>query len=274
VGITGNLTVGNTVVFSGLNIGTTGAGSTAVFIAANGTIYKNILGAGAFGNGIGTTYAAGNGVTLAAGNIFKLGGTLSESTQIGTSNYSLSFIGLGGTQSLFVGASGFIGIGTTNPTARLYISQIADTNSGGLLLMNSGGAMSQRLWIDSANIGHLDMGSGGTGNLAINGFGTGYVGIGTTAPDAQLQVVGTLHATGLLLSSGATVTSILDEDDMASASAVASSASSFKEATVTITCSASSTIVTLSDTFKSFTKIESLIVLIVEISTLISCGRS
>ena len=126
--VTGNVGIGGTVNISGLAIGNTGAGTTAVFVDTSGNLYKNILGAGAFTNGIGTTYSATNGLTLSGSNQFGLGGTLTQNTQIGTSNNSLSFIGLGGTQSLFIGASGYVGIGTTAPGSNLSISNNAQTS--------------------------------------------------------------------------------------------------------------------------------------------------
>jgi len=75
------------------NLGTTNisltTGSTLTFAGING------LYAQAFGN------------TIA----FGLGGSLTQNTQIGTSSWSLSFVGLGGTQALFIGSSGSLVLG-------------------------------------------------------------------------------------------------------------------------------------------------------------------
>jgi len=72
-------------------------------------------------NGIGTTYAATNGLTLYSGNLFGLGGTLTQATIINTASNSLSFLGLGNIQSLFVGASGNVGVGSPNPLTKLQV---------------------------------------------------------------------------------------------------------------------------------------------------------
>jgi len=84
----------------------------------------------------GTTYTATNGLNL-NGAAFGLGGLLTQNTSIGLSSFSLSFEGLGGTQSLFLASNGYVGIGTTNPTAPLEIGGVAGeivTSSGDLTL--------------------------------------------------------------------------------------------------------------------------------------------
>jgi hypothetical protein len=153
-----NLSVGGSVTLSGIpiGIGTTvlyiGAGGVLVqgtlpssgaysWVASVGTTHANLssgstltyaAGAGisismvgntmTFTNvGAGATYGATNGLNITSGN-FGLGGTMSMATEIGTSSWSLNYTGLGGTQSLFIGATGFVGIGTTNPTYKLHMN--------------------------------------------------------------------------------------------------------------------------------------------------------
>jgi len=100
---TGTLFVGAGVTgSSGQVLSSDGAGSLA-WITAGGTYYGN------------------NGVSM-VGTSLGLGGTLSQNTQIGTSNFFLSFTGLGGTQSLFVSSTGNVGIGMTNPIQKFVLA--------------------------------------------------------------------------------------------------------------------------------------------------------
>ena len=109
--------------------------------------------------GLGTTYAAGNGLNLSS-YTFKLGGTLTEATQIDTSSFGLSFIGLGNTQSLYIASSGFIGIGTTNPTAALEIAGTSGeiTTDSGNLTLSAGSNNISFSNNDLINIGNLTIG--------------------------------------------------------------------------------------------------------------------
>jgi len=81
-------------VFAGLTVGT---GNTGVFIDNSGNLSKRAFGGLAFG------------------------GNLTENTSIGTSSFGISFLGLGNSQALFIGTSGFVGIGTTNPQAKMNV---------------------------------------------------------------------------------------------------------------------------------------------------------
>jgi hypothetical protein len=120
VGNTGALFYANGVGITQLNIGTSG-----YFLMSQGTNPVWVA-----NTAVGTSYATTNGLSAIAANTFGLGGTLSQNTQIGTSGYSLSFLGLGNSQSLFIGTSGYVGIGTTNPSQLLDINGIVRINNG------------------------------------------------------------------------------------------------------------------------------------------------
>jgi hypothetical protein len=84
----------------------------------------------------GTTYTAGNGITL-SGTTFQLGGQLTQNTQIGTSSFGLSFVGLGNTQSLYLASSGYVGIGTTAPISLLTILGDGSSSSSDFTILNA-----------------------------------------------------------------------------------------------------------------------------------------
>ncbi|HRT40291.1 MAG TPA: hypothetical protein P5299_03015, partial [Candidatus Woesebacteria bacterium] len=64
-------------------------------------------------SGVGGTYTAGNGLNLSSSQ-FKLGGVITEATRLN----------IGNTEALYIAyPSGNIGIGITNPAAKLHISQ-------------------------------------------------------------------------------------------------------------------------------------------------------
>jgi len=99
-----------------------GTGTTVNFINGVGISLSQSGSAITINNtGTGTTYAATNGLTLYTGNKFGLGGTLTADTNINLSTYNLSFLGTGGTQGLFLSASGNVGIGTTGPASKLAV---------------------------------------------------------------------------------------------------------------------------------------------------------
>ena len=203
-----NLSVGGTVNIAGLAVGATGVGATAVFVDASGNLYKNILGAGAFMNGTGTTYVFTNGLNLNSPNV-GLGGTLTGNTQIGASNFSLSFMSAAGTVGLSIGPSGYVGIGTSNPATPLSIG------TAGQFTVDASGLFAAAS--TTGSLGNLATGSivSSASNrqaLIIKGFSgqttdlmrwqdssnfvlgvinnSGSFGIGTSAPTYKLQVNG------------------------------------------------------------------------------------
>jgi hypothetical protein len=112
VSVSTGLSVGGTVSFTNIPIGT---GTTILYINSSGNLVQGTLPTG------GTTYTFANGLTDPGTHVVGLGGSLTADTQIGMSSYSFSYFGLGGTQSLFIGATGYVGIGTSNPLGPLHV---------------------------------------------------------------------------------------------------------------------------------------------------------
>lgn len=127
---------------------------------------------------------------------------------IGVTGTSVAHVA-GGAERMRVTSTGRVGIGTTNPAARIHVAdtgwptaQLESTSTTGtwLRLINtgSGGRDWNIISSSSANgegAGKLmftDQTSGGT-RMLIDG--SGNVGIGTFLPSGRLQVVGTLTAT-------------------------------------------------------------------------------
>gem|GEM_PF-2301679 len=187
-----NLTIGGTLTLTqGKNAGyilQSDANGNASWVSASGV-------------GIGTTYAAGSGLTLSS-NTFKLGGALTENTRLNI-----------GDTEVFYGqySNGYVGIGTTNPTSKVQISDNLNTTltlsdktsyyddflSGPrILLENSVGPQalisSESNAVNQGGKLHLQTYSNSSGDLndGITITKTGQVGIGTQNPSQSLTVVG------------------------------------------------------------------------------------
>ncbi|MFA5927956.1 MAG: hypothetical protein WC838_01465 [Candidatus Margulisiibacteriota bacterium] len=136
--------------------------------------------------------------------------TLSPRTKINSVGYALQAGGLsaGGVQALVVSTNGYVGIGTTNPGAKLDIKNTK--NQSGLIMRSATGLAQEEYQdisffdtnVEAARIRHI-VNSGAAGeeglsfwvyknnpNLleAVRINGSGYVGIGTTAPSSKLTV--------------------------------------------------------------------------------------
>ena len=144
-------------------------------------------------------------------------------------------IGIGGTETptaiLTCHSDGNVGIGTTEPTAKLevvgakfnetglklsktndgsinttttsgtlQIYQNEDTEDAGITIMSAGYDNSHRLWKDSAGTFHISKNSDGAQYQFVQTMG-GNVGIGTTSPTEKLEVNGTVKATLLDITS-------------------------------------------------------------------------
>jgi len=145
------------------------------------------------GVGESNTYTATNGLTL-TGSAFGLGGTLTANTNIGTSSFDLTFLGINSnTQTLHIDSSGNVGIGTTNPTSKLHIKSSALSTTP-LYIESSDGIVLGLIGEGSGTNGYLSL-YDGSGNLDVrlnsdggSYFNGGNVGIGTTNPAEKLDI--------------------------------------------------------------------------------------
>ncbi len=209
------LSVGGTVSFTNLPLGT---GTTVLYITSTGNLRAGTL----------PSYTANNGLNL-TGTVLGLGGTLTQATQIGTSNFSLLFTGLGGTQSLFIGASGYVGIGTTNPDSSLAV--VGNIEASAWSIGTTGFAcndvnkgckwnirdktisdwyvgynnildLSYDVALGSSNNDHYQfrVGKYVTGSFVAGMVVTndGKIGIGTTLPTKKLDIAGDINLTGTI----------------------------------------------------------------------------
>jgi hypothetical protein len=115
-------------------------------------------------------------------------------TGIGRGGANLLSLIAGGVNGLNVDGSGNVGVGTSSINSRLHVQQSTDTSSSGLTVYNTAGTRLMALWSDSSNNARIDSGSGGNSTIALNGAGTGNVGIGLLTAGARLDVRGDIFA--------------------------------------------------------------------------------
>jgi hypothetical protein len=144
--------------------------------------------------------------------------TLSPRQEITPTPYALQ------TRGIFVDNAGNVGIGTTGPGAKLHVlgGRVLVDNSDGFHVRGQGTNNCARIWYqtDNAvqwNVGaRNDTGQGGGFSFENNQSGwasklfittTGNVGIGTTSPDAKLEVAGQVKITGGSPAAGKVLTS-------------------------------------------------------------------
>src|SRR4030043_155058 len=109
--VTGDINLTGTIFSAGTS------GSPTQVLSSTGTGLEWVDAAG-----IGSSFGATNGLQIIGTNI-GLGGTLTQNTEIGTSSFGLSFIGINSnTQALYISSHGRIGIGTTGPGQKLSLS--------------------------------------------------------------------------------------------------------------------------------------------------------
>lgn len=188
-------TVDSTYLVSSLNADLLDGLSSNAFLQVGGTGFFN---------------TATNGLQAIGVTGIGLGGTLTQNTNINLASYNLSFLGLGNTQSLFIGSNGNVGIGTTEPGAKLDISTSTSGVQTYLRLTNTGAFSGGEPTIDFYNsAGELttaQIGSfpGAGYNVSVLKFSvadssqnlqermridiSGNVGIGTTNPQSRLHI--------------------------------------------------------------------------------------
>jgi hypothetical protein len=110
---------------------------------------------------------------------------------LGTDNVSLYS---SGTRLFINGTTGNIGIGTTNPSAKLQTVSSGLGDGGGIRITNTGaGGDDYRIWptatVNGEGAGKLIFSNNGGNVLTLTSGGN--VGIGTTSPSAPLTVAGT-----------------------------------------------------------------------------------
>lgn len=125
-----------------------------------------------------------------------------------------------GINAVSVDSTGRVGVGTASPTHTVHVASTAptlalqDTDSPGtaggqqvgyISYRDSGNA--ERAWVGFGSVGDPDfsiVNARTNGDIVLNPFGGGNVGIGTSSPTAKLDVAGTLTATNIGANSLAT----------------------------------------------------------------------
>jgi len=201
---------GSVAAFMGsVGIGTTNPGSKLEVVGIG-----RFTGAGGRsvvleGNGAGKIDINGDGATYAVGIAFnsQLGGTTLSGIWDYGSGTTQNWLAVGGTSynnaAMYILPSGNVGIGTTNPTARL---EIPSASSGTTILVGRAVGNSSIKALSDAAGGILALDSAGTGNgLILNHYtsdniwmvtGGGSVGINTSSPSYKLDVSGSGRFTG------------------------------------------------------------------------------
>jgi hypothetical protein len=99
-----------------------------------------------------------------------------------------------GAERMRIDSSGNIGVGTLNPTSKLYISQSSDAAHQGLQLRNAADTASFGIYVDASAKTHLGAPTASPDAIVLDNS-TGNIGIGTTAPGNRLTVLETNPAT-------------------------------------------------------------------------------
>jgi hypothetical protein len=172
-----------------------GAPSERLRISSAGAIKFNNYGAGTFTG----TVTQKLGVD-SSGNVIEMPIGAGPVDGSGTANYLARWID---SDTLGIGAAydngTNVGIGTTNPSAKLDIHTA--TNSNGLFIREeTDGSITHNFYVDSSDNGvGVLYADGQSAKIALNTAGDSYfnggnIGIGTTSPTEKLTIAGTLSA--------------------------------------------------------------------------------
>lgn len=150
---------------------TNGSSSTDITIAPNSKDRLHVVASN--GNvGIGTN---------APSNLLDVSGGVAIGTQ---------YVGVATAPSNGLIVQGNVGIGTTNPAAALDVYETANAINNGLLIHPVGGTgANARMWSDGSSA-RISGSSTEANAILLNGGGTGKVGVGTSSPQATLDING------------------------------------------------------------------------------------
>jgi len=219
---------------TGFFIGTnTNATSSKLFIEQGGNVGIGTTApssyAGTADNLVVNGGAADSGITIATtssyiGNLYFADGTTGAERYAGLIQYQhstdmMKFGTAGATNKMVIDSSGNVGIGTTTPDLKLevfegYIKIGDSSNTGyGIQLERNSATVgfintaNNRINIQAQNSNDVELrDTSGSGLIVKDG---GSVGIGTTSPDAKLQVNGDINALGFMNEEGGNMNRLL-----------------------------------------------------------------
>ncbi|HPD45186.1 MAG TPA: hypothetical protein PK131_03345, partial [Candidatus Woesebacteria bacterium] len=188
-------TAGSLVYGNGTNLANTSVGSSGQILMSNASAAPTWVNANSIG--IGTTYAANNGLTLTGANIFQLGGLLMQNTDIAFSGFNLSFSDAGTTLFNINSAGANFNVPTafnsSGDISLAYDLNFTNNTSSNIITVApltievGENFESNNLTLKTYNAGKIIFDSS---NLYTDGT---YFGIGTTNPTTTLDVTGAIN---------------------------------------------------------------------------------
>jgi hypothetical protein len=185
----GNVGIGTTTPSTALTVAGAISSSGATYVGGNlsvGTTYNGFA-----ANIAGTTYVIGANVWVNDG--YGYGNANSANTGFYPSSSTAISINSGGNTRMFIASgSGNVGIGTSSPSAKLQVEGTIQTYNN-LHFYSSNNA--RVLWKQETGPGdsnlYVKYNDGASDSIKITTTSGGNVGIGTTSPNATLQVANT-----------------------------------------------------------------------------------